>query len=147
MRISHFFIDRPIFACVVSIVFVILGAVVLAPAQVSQTLLIQSADLTTVAPRPFYAWALADVPEAHARERLLLQKAIEPEAGEDLAAWPEKEPTASEIADALALVGVDLACVPDGRRGVIEAVEAAGYARLPAVDGLTCLRAPDATAR
>lgn len=27
MRISHFFIDRPIFASVVSIVFVILGAV------------------------------------------------------------------------------------------------------------------------
>ena len=27
MRLSHFFIDRPIFACVVSIVFVILGAV------------------------------------------------------------------------------------------------------------------------
>src|SRR5262249_22943828 len=27
MQISHFFIDRPIFACVVSIVFVILGAV------------------------------------------------------------------------------------------------------------------------
>src|ERR1700674_2120132 len=27
MRISHFFIDRPIFAAVVSIVFVILGAV------------------------------------------------------------------------------------------------------------------------
>src|SRR6266849_6627117 len=27
MRVSHFFIDRPIFACVLSIVFVILGAV------------------------------------------------------------------------------------------------------------------------
>jgi len=27
MRISHFFIDRPIFASVVSIVFVILGGV------------------------------------------------------------------------------------------------------------------------
>src|SRR5215472_2871196 len=36
MRISHFFIDRPIFACVVSIVFVILGAVAYARLPVAQ---------------------------------------------------------------------------------------------------------------
>src|SRR6202022_3354817 len=36
MRISHFFIDRPIFACVLSIVFVILGAVAYARLPVAQ---------------------------------------------------------------------------------------------------------------
>ena len=36
MRISHFFIDRPIFACVVSIVFAILGAVAYARLPVAQ---------------------------------------------------------------------------------------------------------------
>ncbi|MEA2988535.1 MAG: hypothetical protein QOG83_1246 [Alphaproteobacteria bacterium] len=36
MRLSHFFIDRPIFACVVSIVFVILGAVAFARLPIAQ---------------------------------------------------------------------------------------------------------------
>src|SRR5271157_5770572 len=36
MRISHFFIDRPIFACVLSIVFVILGAVAYVRLPVAQ---------------------------------------------------------------------------------------------------------------
>jgi hydrophobe/amphiphile efflux-1 (HAE1) family protein len=36
MRVSHFFIDRPIFACVLSIVFVILGAVAYARLPVAQ---------------------------------------------------------------------------------------------------------------
>src|SRR3989304_2798730 len=36
MRISHFFIDRPIFAAVVSIVFVILGAVSFSRLPVAQ---------------------------------------------------------------------------------------------------------------
>jgi hydrophobe/amphiphile efflux-1 (HAE1) family protein len=36
MRISHFFIDRPIFACVVSIVFVILGAVAFVRLPIAQ---------------------------------------------------------------------------------------------------------------
>jgi hydrophobe/amphiphile efflux-1 (HAE1) family protein len=36
MRISHFFIDRPIFACVVSIVFVILGAIAYGRLPVAQ---------------------------------------------------------------------------------------------------------------
>ena len=36
MRISHFFIDRPIFASVVSIVIVILGAVAFARLPVAQ---------------------------------------------------------------------------------------------------------------
>jgi multidrug efflux pump len=36
MRISHFFIDRPIFACVISIVFVILGAVAFARLPIAQ---------------------------------------------------------------------------------------------------------------
>ena len=34
MRMSHFFIDRPIFASVVSVVFVILGAVEIGRAHV-----------------------------------------------------------------------------------------------------------------
>src|SRR5881227_2572526 len=36
MRISHFFIDRPIFACVLSIVFVILGAVAFGRLPIAQ---------------------------------------------------------------------------------------------------------------
>src|SRR4029078_9808639 len=37
MRISHFFIDRPIFAAVVSIIFVILGGVAFARLPVAQS--------------------------------------------------------------------------------------------------------------
>src|SRR5260370_27234133 len=36
MRVSHFFIDRPIFACVLSIIFVILGAVAYARLPVAK---------------------------------------------------------------------------------------------------------------
>ena len=36
MRISHFFIDRPIFASVLSIVFVILGAVAFVRLPIAQ---------------------------------------------------------------------------------------------------------------
>ncbi len=36
MRISHFFIDRPIFAAVVSIVFVILGGVAFSRLPIAQ---------------------------------------------------------------------------------------------------------------
>ena len=36
MRLSHFFIDRPIFAAVVSIVFVIIGAVSVGRLPVAQ---------------------------------------------------------------------------------------------------------------
>ena len=36
MRISHFFIDRPIFAAVISIVFIILGAVSLTRLPIAQ---------------------------------------------------------------------------------------------------------------
>src|SRR5712671_3890700 len=37
MRFSHFFIDRPIFASVVSVVFVILGAVAFAGLPIAQS--------------------------------------------------------------------------------------------------------------
>jgi hypothetical protein len=117
------------------------GTIVLAPAQVSQTLLIMSSDITTVTPRPFYVLALDEVPEAHAEERLSLQAAIEPLLGNEVEAWPDEPPTPTETAEALETVGVGIACASRQGRGP-EALEAGGYVRAFRAGRLECFEPP-----
>ena len=111
------------------------GDVVLAPQRVAQTILISSGNVTTVSPRVFYTRALEDVPEAHVQERLLLQSLLEPH----LVASPGGVDDEAEIARALGLVGVDLACVRNRRNDSLQALEAAGYSPTLRAAGLTCL--------
>ena len=111
------------------------GDVVLAPQRVAQTILISSGNVTTVSPRVFYTRALEDVPEAHVRERLLLQSLLEPH----LVASPGGVDDEAEIARALDLVGVDLACVRNRRNASLQALQAAGYSPTFRTPGMTCL--------
>jgi hypothetical protein len=118
------------------------GDIILAPLQVSQTILIISSDVTTVSPRPFYALALEE-PEAHADERLLLQAAIEPELRVDIEGWPEEPPSAPEVAEALEVLGVDIACA--ARHGAGErTLRAAGYVWAFRARRLACYEPPPA---
>jgi Family of unknown function (DUF6077) len=115
------------------------GDVVLAPQQVAQTVLITSGEVTTVSPRVFYTLALEDEPGAYVEERVLLQSLLEPELVAALTTVPEGVDDETEIARALRLVGVDLACVQTRRSATLRAVEAAGYSPSFSVSGLTCL--------
>jgi Family of unknown function (DUF6077) len=118
------------------------GDVILAPAQVSQTILVMSSDVTTVSPRPFYVLALDDVPGAHADKRLLLAAAIEPEIGGDIEGWLDQPPSAAEVAEALEGVGVDIACAnrhSPGRR----TLEEAGYESAFRAKRLDCFVPPE----
>jgi hypothetical protein len=117
------------------------GDVVLAPQAIAQTLVIISADVSTVSPRVFYTLALEDVPEAHVRERLLLQSVLEPAIVAAMTTVPEGLGD-DEIAHALRLVSVDVACVETRKNASLRAVEAAGYSPSFSVSGLTCLDAP-----
>ena len=102
------------------------GDIILAPVQVSQTILVMSSDVTTVSPRPFYVLALDDEPDAHADERLLLQAAIEPEVGGAIEGWPREPPAADDVAEALETVGVDIACA-NSRSAGRELMAEAGF--------------------
>jgi Family of unknown function (DUF6077) len=118
------------------------GDVVLAPQQVAQTILITSGDVTTVSPRVFYTLALEDVPGAYVEERVLLQSLLEPELVAAVTTVPEEVDDETEIAQALRLVGVDLACIQTRRNASLRALEAAGYSPSLSVSGLTCLEPP-----
>jgi Family of unknown function (DUF6077) len=115
------------------------GDVVLAPQEIAQTVLISSGDVTTVSPRVFYTLALEDVPGAYAEERVLLQSLLEPELVAALTPVPEGVDDETEVARALRLVGVDLACIQTRRNASLRALEAAGYSPSFSVSGLTCL--------
>ncbi len=112
------------------------GDIVLAPSSVSQTILIMSADVTTVSPRVFYTLALRDEPEAHVDERTLLQSIVEPRVAERTRLEP---PDDAGVARAATLVGVDVACVENRRTASLQALEAAGYSPTFRPPGLTCL--------
>jgi hypothetical protein len=102
--------------------------------------LLASGTVTTVAPRRFYAAALRDVPDAHAPERLLLHRFVNhglrarPGSRED----PLDTPT---VIRALRTVGVDIACVSARDRERRTVLLTAGFSRLFAREGVTCLEA------
>jgi hypothetical protein len=114
--------------------------VILAPDQISQTVLLASGTVTTVAPRRFYAAALRDIPEAHAPERLLLHRFVN--HGLRARAGSHEAPLDTpEVIRALRVVGVDIACLsardPERRTVLL----AAGFSQLFAREGVTCLEA------
>jgi hypothetical protein len=117
------------------------GDIVLAPQQVAQSVLVMSGDVTTVSPRVYYTLALED-PDAHVEERLLLQSLLEPELVSRVTGSAVGPPSDAEVARALRVVGVDVACADDQMPASLEALEAAGYAQAFQASGLTCLQAP-----
>jgi hypothetical protein len=116
------------------------GDVVLAPSQVSQTILVMSDDVTTVSPRAFYVRALDEEPAAHVLDRLVLQSLLEPGLRSTIPELPQEAPTDAEVEQALEAVSVDLACVRRRPREARQALRAAGYRPEFRTAGLTCLR-------
>jgi hypothetical protein len=114
------------------------GDVVLAPTRTSQTIAATSGEVYTVAPRVFYAIALEDTPGGYARKRVLLG-AFADTGLEGPIPRTNRKPEADEVAEALGLVGVDLACVVDNpdTRAVLTA---AGYREVGVDEGLVCAR-------
>jgi Family of unknown function (DUF6077) len=120
------------------------GDVVLAPRLVSQTVSIMSGDVTTVAPRVFYALALRGTPEAHAEDRVVLQTFAELGLGATVYRTRQFEPEdqtvdAADVTRALRTVGVDIACIV--RNPDAEALLAsAGYSPFTTIRSLICMR-------
>jgi hypothetical protein len=110
------------------------GDVVLAPPLTSETVLVLSGDVYTVAPRPFYTTALARVPGGQAPERLLLLAFLD--RGVDAPGFE-----AGSIKAALRALGVDVACLPPSHDRALAVVRRAGYGRASRTPALTCLRA------
>ena len=105
--------------------------VVLAPMPLSQTLAAISGDVYTVNPRTFYTKALAEIPAARSRERLLLSR---------FAVGGLRAGTLAAVMEALRAVRVDLACLPAGDAGALAVLRAAGYHREVRARRLECLR-------
>ena len=118
------------------------GEMVLASRRVSQTLLVISGSVTTVAPRGFYTAALRHVPGAHAQERLLLMRFAEEGVG-PLKLNPGQTVEGPDVVRALRVVGVDIACVPKDESGAEGLLLANGYSRATTTEGVVCLRAPE----
>lgn len=117
------------------------GDVVLAPRLLSQTVSIMSGEVTTVAPRLFYARALEGTPAAHAKERTLLAAFSEEGLGAEVAHEPGRIVDAQSVRAALQAIGVDIACV--ARNPDAEALlETAGYVPFMTRANLVCLRMP-----
>jgi hypothetical protein len=114
------------------------GEVVLAPTKTSQTIAAMSGEVYTVAPRPFYALALADTPGGHARRRVVLG-AFADDGLEGTIPRTNRGLEADEVEEALGLVGVDLACVVDDPE-TRDVLAAAGYEPVGASRGLVCAR-------
>ncbi len=117
------------------------GDTILAPASVSLTILVMSGTVTTVAPRPFYAYALRDTPGGHARGRLLLLAFAEAGLGGRVPRFPGETVGAPDVGRALRTVGVDVACVPAGRTSAQRVLGAHDYSRAFSTRRLACFRA------
>lgn len=111
------------------------GDVILAPERLSQTIIVRSGRVTTVAPRRFYVRALRDVPGAHAEERLLLLSF----ATNGLGSPGETDEPA--VVRALRIVGVDIACVPADEPDAHELLVDAGYRRFTPPGTISCFSA------
>jgi hypothetical protein len=119
------------------------GDVILAPRRISQTVLVLSGTATTVAARAFYTEALRGVPGGHAEERLLLlsfaENGLRPLEGRSGAPLE-----ASEVARALRVVGVDIACVTKADPAARRLLGDRGYSPVASPGNVSCLRAPEA---
>jgi uncharacterized protein DUF6077 len=124
------------------------GDTILAPGPISETILVVSGEVTTVAPRAFYASALLDVPGGHGRERLLLYGFTKHGLGRVVgeAPWHEELPSrtirAPDVRRALDAVGVDIVCMRRRFVGAVAMLREAGFRRVGGVPALTCVRAP-----
>jgi hypothetical protein len=116
-------------------------AQVLAPVAFTQTLLVASGDVTAVNPRLFFIQPLEDDPRAHFRDRQFLLRLITGQVPRATTRAGRARRVAA-AGDALARVGVDVACVPTGNRAALRVVEDTGYRPLVRTRSLTCLRAP-----
>jgi Family of unknown function (DUF6077) len=124
------------------------GDHILAPAPISETLLVVSGEVTAVAPRAFYASALLDVPGGHGLDRLILfafsKHGLDTVVGE--APWidelPSRTPRPAVIARALRAVDVDLACMRRRQAKAVQLLRDLGYSPVTSGRGFTCLRAP-----
>jgi hypothetical protein len=117
------------------------GDVVLAPASLSQTILIMSGRVKTVAPRGFYAAALRGVAGAHAEERLLLFSFAQ--HGLQASRWvPRADVRADAVARALRVVGVHIACVDERMGSARRLLRAEGYSTALSTETVRCFRSP-----
>lgn len=125
------------------------GDIILAPQWLSQTILVMSGRVTTVAPRPFYAGALIGVRGAYARERLLLLWFAEQGLGQirRAPAWTKRilslNVRAAQVRRALRLVGVDIACVDTKVTEAERLLRAAGYSPSLSTERVNCFQAGD----
>ncbi|HSD76617.1 MAG TPA: DUF6077 domain-containing protein [Solirubrobacteraceae bacterium] len=117
------------------------GDVVLTRRPVSQTILVLSGSVTTVSPRGFYTRALRDVPAAHVRERLVLQRFSE------RAPEPIGPAQRRAVRRALGIVGVDVACVPRADAAARLVLRDAGFRDPFAAGRLACVTAHRAARR
>jgi hypothetical protein len=115
------------------------GDLVLARERLSQTLLMLSAEVTAVAPRRFYTSAYLRVPEALARERLVLERLV--------SGRPMGPGRRARVKPALHSLGVDIACVPAAHRGARGLLAAAGFRSLLRHRRLWCGRQGASTTR
>jgi hypothetical protein len=106
------------------------GDIVLVPSGVARTLAGLTVDVQPVIARPFYLHAYAPTPEAHTRERLVLQTFVD-----------ETTPTdPSRVADALDVLDVRSVCLRDHRGGGIRMLEDLGWQQVARERGITCLQ-------
>jgi hypothetical protein len=116
------------------------GDTILAPRRLSQTILVLSGNVTTVAPRLFYTTALFGVPGAHARERIQLLRFVGDRypTDTDLPEGPVPRP---EVIRALRVLDVDITCVERADRSGTRLLLDGGYSAILRTPRFTCLRA------
>jgi len=118
------------------------GDTVLAPENISRTILVLSGTVTTVSPRPFYTRALRGARGAHVRQRLLLASFAKAGLGARISESSHQTVEADEVIAALQVVGVDVACLAGGKPAAQRLLLAEGYVWASRTAELTCLHAP-----
>ena len=105
------------------------GDTVLAPWDTSRVLSALTVDVQPVSARRFYLPTYAGTPAAHAGARERLQV---------FADGPT--PASNTVAEPLALLSVDTACVGRSRGRAVDLLEANGFTRVGSKGTITCLR-------
>jgi hypothetical protein len=118
---------------------------VLAPDEVSSTMLVISGTVTAVSPRWFFIRGLRDVPDGRFHLRWALSRFSGGLPAVNGVPALQRRPAA--VRRALRLCSVDVACVPRRDGEARRLVSAAGYGRPLTTPSLTCLRRIRAPAR